>query len=357
MLERERARTDRSGNEFSIILFNIVNSDKQHLNIKALGYLIRKRIRVYDDIGWFEKNKLGILLPETGFDQARKLAQQIGRDIIPRSYDSDYVVLTYPTHWDSNSLNKDRTAGDAARQNEPGSGAAEPKDAATLINQLQTPQDYMPFWKRVMDIVGSAAGLILLLPVLAGVGLFIRIVSPGPILFKQKRVGFMGRTFNCYKFRTMCVNAPAALHNNYFSSLMCSEVPMEKLDTQDVRIIPFGKMLRTSGLDELPQLFNVLKGDMSLIGPRPCIPYEAQEYKLWQRKRFEAVPGITGLWQVNGKNRTTFNEMMRYDVNYTLKKNFLLDIMILLKTIPAVIDQIIEHKSIRRGRARNGKLA
>lgn len=357
ILERERARTDRSGDAFSIILFNIVNSDKHDLNIKALGYLIRKRIRVYDDIGWFEKNRLGILLPDTGFDQAKKLAQQIGNSIIPKSYDSNYVVLTYPTHWDSTNLNKGSNKSDRHKQNQEGAAVVSPEDAEKLINQIRIPQDHMPFWKRVMDVFGSILGLVLLSPVLAGIGIFIKIKSPGPIVFKQKRVGFMGRTFNCYKFRTMHVNAAASLHNRYFNSLMCSETPMKKLDTHDVRIIPFGKVLRKSGLDELPQLFNVLKGDMSLIGPRPCIPYEAQEFKLWQRKRFDAVPGITGLWQVNGKNRTTFNEMMRYDVTYTLKKNLLLDIIILFKTIPAVIDQLIEQKTMKRGNSGNEKFA
>jgi len=357
ILERERARADRSGDEFSIILFNIVNSDNHDLNIKALGYLIRKRIRVYDDIGWFEKNKLGILLPDTSFDQAKKLAEQIGHSIIPNSYDSNYVVLTYPTHWNGNGLNKDLNRNNSHKQDQEGVPTASPRDTEKLIHQLQIPQDYMPLWKRVMDVIGSVAGLILLAPVLVGIGVFIKILSPGPIVFKQKRVGFLGRTFNCYKFRTMHVNATTAPHNHYFSSLMCSEIPMEKLDTHDVRIIPFGKILRKSGLDELPQLFNVLKGDMSLIGPRPCIPYEAREFKLWQRKRFEAVPGITGLWQVNGKNRTTFNEMMRYDVTYALKKNFFLDIMILFKTIPAVVDQLIEQKNMKGDRSGNEKLA
>jgi exopolysaccharide production protein ExoY len=142
----------------------------------------------------------------------------------------------------------------------------------------------------------------------------------------------------------MHVNATAKVHNNYYSTLMSSDVPMEKLDNEDPRIIPFGALLRKMGLDELPQLFNVLKGDMSLIGPRPCIPYEAEEYKIWQRRRFDTVPGLTGLWQVSGKNRTTFNQMMRYDISYADKKNFLLDTKILLKTIPAIIDQVAENK-------------
>jgi lipopolysaccharide/colanic/teichoic acid biosynthesis glycosyltransferase len=172
------------------------------------------------------------------------------------------------------------------------------------------------------------------------IAMLIKMVSPGPVLFKQKRVGYMGKTFFCWKFRTMGLGASTSLHQNYLSKLMNNEIPMAKLDDADKRIIPFGKFMRKSGLDELPQLFNVLCGEMSLIGPRPCIPYESRQFLNWQHKRFDAVPGITGLWQVNGKNMTTFNEMMRYDISYTKKKSLWLDIKILFKTLPVIIHQV-----------------
>ena len=183
----------------------------------------------------------------------------------------------------------------------------------------------MPPWKRMMDILGAAVGLLLLLPVGMLIAAYIKHVSTGPVLFTQRRIGFLGKQFLCFKFRTMHINAKISVHNNYLKELMGNETPMEKLDTHDHRIIPYGRLLRKSGLDELPQLLNVLFGDMSLIGPRPCIPYEAEHYQQWQLKRFEAVPGITGLWQVNGKNKTTFNAMMRYDIRYALKKNIIMD--------------------------------
>jgi lipopolysaccharide/colanic/teichoic acid biosynthesis glycosyltransferase len=139
----------------------------------------------------------------------------------------------------------------------------------------------------------------------------------------------------------MHVNADTSVHKRYLRELMHNEKSMVKLDDgKDKRIIPFGRILRASGIDELPQLLNVLLGDMSLVGPRPCIPYEASEFHPWQIRRFDTIPGLTGLWQVSGKNRTTFKEMIRLDIAYTKKRAFLLDMRIFLKTIPAIINQV-----------------
>ncbi|MBN2106096.1 MAG: sugar transferase [Deltaproteobacteria bacterium] len=218
-----------------------------------------------------------------------------------------------------------------------------------LLRELHISAAQMPPWKRIMDIVGASAGLLLLMPLFMLIAAYIKSVSPGPVLFKQKRVGFLGRPFLCFKFRTMHINASTTVHNAYFKNLTGSESPMEKLDAHDPRIIPYGRLLRKSGLDELPQLLNVLLGDMSLIGPRPCIPYEAENYQQWQLKRFEAVPGITGLWQVNGKNNTTFTAMIRFDIRYALKKNIIMDAGIFLKTIPAVISMAMERKAVKTG--------
>ena len=160
-------------------------------------------------------------------------------------------------------------------------------------------------------------------------------------------MGHGGKRFICWKFRTMKVDADGSVHRDYVRNLIKSgasngsEKPMVKLDSSDdLRIIPLGRLLRQSGLDELPQLINVLRGEMSLVGPRPCIVYEAQDYLPWHRERFDAVPGLTGLWQVGGKNKTTFTEMMRLDVAYEKQKSFWLDVKILLRTLPAIMDQI-----------------
>jgi lipopolysaccharide/colanic/teichoic acid biosynthesis glycosyltransferase len=214
-----------------------------------------------------------------------------------------------------------------------------------------------PPWKRRLDLVLVFAALPVFLPLMALIALIIRMVSVGPALFKQERVGYMGGRFLCYKFRTMYVNSDTGVHQGHLSQLMKSDAPMMKMDAKgDPRIIPFGRLLRASGLDELPQLINVLLGDMSLVGPRPCVAYEYENYLPWQRERFNSLPGLTGLWQVSGKNRTTFTEMIRLDIEYSRSKTLWLDLKIILKTIPALMIQLVEMLLRKNARSQSGKL-
>lgn len=185
----------------------------------------------------------------------------------------------------------------------------------------------------------------LLMPLMMLIALIIRTVSAGPVLFKQERIGYRGGRFLCYKFRTMFVNADTGIHQGHLNQLMNSDAPMMKMDSKgDPRIITFGRLLRASGLDELPQLINVLFGDMSLVGPRPCVSYEYEKYLPWQRERFNTLPGLTGLWQVSGKNRTTFTEMIELDIKYARSKTLWLDLKIIFKTIPALMIQMWETR-------------
>jgi lipopolysaccharide/colanic/teichoic acid biosynthesis glycosyltransferase len=207
----------------------------------------------------------------------------------------------------------------------------------------------MPGWKRALDIVLILLSLPLLAPLMLAVAAGIKLVSDGPVLFRQERIGFFGRGFMCLKFRTMAVGQHASVHQEHLNELMVSNRPMTKMDcTGDRRIIPFGLLLRASGLDELPQIFNVLSGDMSLVGPRPCVRYEYEMYQPWQKERFNAVPGLTGLWQVSGKNRTTFEQMIRFDIEYSRRKSFWLDCKIILKTIPALLAQMSDGRRMRK---------
>ena len=204
---------------------------------------------------------------------------------------------------------------------------------------------WIPRWKRILDVSITLLALPLAVPLAGFIAVLIRMVSEGPVLFKQERVGFLGQRFMCFKFRTMFVGADATVHQGHLHRLMDSNTPMTKMDSHgDPRIIPFGRLLRSSGLDELPQLINVLRGEMSLAGPRPCMPYEYDRYLPWQRERFSTLPGLTGLWQVSGKNRTTFVEMIQLDIKYARGKNLWLDLGILLQTIPALIIQVWETR-------------
>jgi exopolysaccharide production protein ExoY len=153
----------------------------------------------------------------------------------------------------------------------------------------------------------------------------------------------------CFKFRTMFANTDPAIHQGHLDQLIGSDQPMVKMDLKgDPRIIPFGVPLRSSGLDELPQLINVLRGEMSLVGPRPCVTYEFDKYLPWQKERFDTLPGLTGLWQVSGKNRTTFDEMIQFDIEYVREKTPAMDLRIIFMTIPALLVQMHDTRKGRK---------
>jgi lipopolysaccharide/colanic/teichoic acid biosynthesis glycosyltransferase len=207
----------------------------------------------------------------------------------------------------------------------------------------------IPIWKRLLDVTCCVIALPFLALAACWAFFITSITSRGPIFFRQERVGYMGRRFLLYKFRTMHVTASVSDHQVHFSRLMTSNEPMQKLDARgDRRLIPGGWLLRASGLDELPQIINVLRGEMSIVGPRPCIPYEYERYSLWQRDRLRSVPGLTGLWQVSGKNQTTFDEMVSLDIAYAKQLSFASDLGIIFKTIPALVTQVSDTRKARK---------
>ncbi|MBE9503026.1 MAG: sugar transferase [Proteobacteria bacterium] len=203
--------------------------------------------------------------------------------------------------------------------------------------------------KRGIDIVGSIVGILLFSPLFISIPVMIKFTSKGPVLFKQKRVGKFGKRFAFLKFRSMHMNNDDAVHRQYVKALIKSQKraneneedgkkkPVYKL-TNDPRVTPIGEILRKTSMDELPQFFNVLFGEMSLVGPRPPISYELEDYDYWHRMRIlEIKPGITGPWQVGGRSSTTFDEMVRLDLQYINGWSLWLDIKILLKTPWVVI--------------------
>ncbi len=206
-----------------------------------------------------------------------------------------------------------------------------------------------PVWKRALDLACILVLLPGLLPLMALIAAVIKVVSHGPVFFRQERVGLGGKLFRCYKFRTMRHNADTGVHQDHLRTLMHSDRPMTKIDAAgDPRLIPFGAWLRASGLDELPQLINVVRGQMSLVGPRPCTPYEFENYLPWQKERFNTLPGLTGLWQVTGKNKTTFRQMIALDIFYARHKSPFVDAVIMAKTFRTLLEQVREAKARRR---------
>ncbi len=201
----------------------------------------------------------------------------------------------------------------------------------------------IPLWKRTIDLIGASLLIILFLPVCVITIALIEIISPGPIFFKQVRTGYLGKPFFIWKFRTMYLNVDSSLHANKICEEFENDLVLSKVKN-DPRIYPFGNFLRNSCIDEIPQLINVLKGEMSLVGPRPELPYAIEKFKLWHCNRLNVLPGLTGLWQINGKNSTTFTEMIRYDIEYVRRLSFKLEVKILLLTIPAIIRQAWQNR-------------
>jgi lipopolysaccharide/colanic/teichoic acid biosynthesis glycosyltransferase len=211
------------------------------------------------------------------------------------------------------------------------------------------------FARRCLDLVAASALILLFLPVMIGIAVAVRLDSRGPALFRQRRVGYREREFTVFKFRSMRLDADEERHRQYISALIGTDdaakaqtdaadggdgdqdgETLYKLAVDD-RITPVGRRIRSWSVDELPQLFNVVLGDMSLVGPRPAIPYEVESYPAWYSKRFAVKPGLTGLWQVSGRNQRTYEEMVSLDIDYAENRSFLGDLAILAKTPKAVL--------------------
>lgn len=280
-----------------------------------------------DVVGWFKKRQtLGIILPADArqhhtrnTELFRTLEAQAARGFSIQLY-------VHPASDTSN----------------PCPQAFDPLLAPTLHEMR--PRRYNAV-KRLLDLTLSLMLLILLAPVFGVVAALVKLTSRGPVLFKQQRVGHRMRPFVMLKFRTMEVNAPAAIHQEFVSAFITGRQSGDTPDpnrvfkiVKDPRITSIGHFLRRTSLDELPQLWNVLRGDMSLVGPRPPVPYEVAQYKTWHLRRIaEAKPGVTGLWQVKGRSRTTFDEMVRLDLRYVRERSLWTDLRILLATPRAVI--------------------
>jgi lipopolysaccharide/colanic/teichoic acid biosynthesis glycosyltransferase len=308
---------------------------------------IVRRVRTTDQIGMFERMRVGIILPDTDAEGASKLAEDLVIPLQSSGIDISYDIHRYPSLPDqsNNGSNKGHrsTYPKAVQDSKEGVSPIESRcpDVTARCSKTLAPPFTCPWrLKRALDILGSLLALIILSPIMLLAATAIFVVSPGPVIFRQQRLGFLRKSFTIYKFRTMRLNCEQSGHQQYVTALIQGDRPLIKLDTQDPRLIPLGSLLRKCFIDELPQLFNVLVGDMSLVGPRPCLPFEATGFAPWQNGRFNVLPGMTGLWQTRGKENTTFLRMLRYDVAYSHAPTVWLDLRILLRTLPAILSSV-----------------
>lgn len=339
ILQYERSRADREGGYFSVVLFKLEGNDASN---DRLVTILKNSTRLIDHVGWYEKDIVCVVLTATDIDGAKLFAEKIATTVETEYQNGkrplySYDLFRYPDIHDGEGHHDVFTIykGNKLRINE-----------ELMSSFVMT----MPGWKRYLDVFGSMMGLLLLSPLFLSLALYIKLVSKGPVFYKQTRVGYKGRDFTFIKFRTMHQDNDENFHSHHASDFISKmDVPMEKLDDRDPRIIPGGKIMRKACVDELPQLFNVLRGDMSLVGPRPCIPYEAEEYLRWHAQRFDVMPGMTGLWQVSGKNKLTFHQMISLDIAYSRKLTLWNDLRIILRTPPAILGMVSESVAGKLG--------
>ena len=342
LLSIERKRSERSRHPFLLMLIDLLNIPEgfdRHVVAKKLGDALPSVIRDTDIKGWYRYGSMvGVMFTEiTAHEKNLKFSQKNIVDkcdtLLKTALDElefNKIVITwhiFPGRFEKVFIeNSEHT-----------------KMYPDVIARMARKRSHH-FAKRFIDIIGSLFALISFSPIFGVIAALIKLTSEGHVFFKQDRVGLFGKRFVLYKFRSMYMNNDPTIHQEFIKNLIRGEHDKAskqiKLQqggtykiTKDPRVTHVGHLLRKTSLDELPQFFNVLLGDMSLVGPRPAIPYECSEYDVWHRRRLlEMKPGITGLWQVKGRSSTSFDEMVRMDINYVQEWSLWLDIKIILQT-------------------------
>jgi exopolysaccharide biosynthesis polyprenyl glycosylphosphotransferase len=330
-LRVEKRRVDRSKAPLSVALFYFRQKEEYARNI-IHDFLtsLQRSTRESDIKGWIDRDVIGLILPDTDEKGVNRCVEKIANG----NGDLNYSVITgtYPNQIFQKLLTE-----------EEGSPELFPLD-------LDGPMESHGFQialKRGMDILGSLVGLILFSPLMLATAIAIKMTSPGPIIFTQSRLSMKGARFPFYKFRSMYWDVDDKIHREYVTDLIKgnldkinqgnAEGPLYKMKS-DPRVTWVGRIIRKTSIDELPQFFNVLKGEMSLVGPRPPLHYEVEKYEPWHLRRIlDVKPGITGLWQVGGRSTISFNEMIRLDLRYAQNWSLWLDLKILFKTVRALI--------------------
>jgi lipopolysaccharide/colanic/teichoic acid biosynthesis glycosyltransferase len=322
ILGRERARAERTGEPLSVVAFMPPQAHDRTTVVACLVQALQARLRITDEAGWLDDREIGAVLPGTGADGAWKVADDICARLPSGVEPPACAVYAYPS---------ERAGNGRAGTRNGHAGPGVPRDILPMDLLFLRPA---PWWKRVLDVTGALVGLVLCLPLLAAVAVAVKATSRGPVLFRQWRSGQGGRPFLIYKFRTMVDDAEVRKQD--LLALNERDGPAFKIKN-DPRVTRVGRLLRAASLDELPQLWNVLKGDMSLVGPRPLPCHETAACARWQRRRLDVTPGLTCIWQVFGRGGVTFAEWIRMDVRYIRSLSLLQDLKLLALTVPAVI--------------------
>lgn len=339
MIQVERKRSDRSGKPFLVMLLDltpVINGKDRYSNSRnsilqffnKVVKTITVETRDIDIKGWYETGKsVGILFTEITPEGKDKILEKINSGLY-KAFRDTASQINISCHW----YPMDHSA----------FGNGEVRIFYPDPSQLSLRKKFSRIAKRSIDILGSLLGLLIFSPVFLIASIAIKITSAGPVFFRQERVGKGGKTFRIYKFRTMTVKNDESEHREYMKQFIHGQAQAVEDETtgmkvfkmtNDSRVTSIGKILRKTSLDEVPQFINVLLGDMSLVGPRPPIPYEVKEYNLWHRRRvLESKPGITGYWQIEGRSMTNFDSMVRMDIRYINTRSTLFDLKVILKT-------------------------
>ena len=342
LLTHERRRAERSRNPFVLMLLdaNLENGIPAEILGRAVEVILDCK-RETDLVGWYKKDViLGVIFTEVNTDGEQPITEtlrsKIESALIRHLGQGPAAKIAISMHLFPESWDKDHTGWTVDSKLYP--------DLKRKVSRKRLPLVI----KRVMDIAGSGALLFVLSPLLAAIAAIIKLTSKGPVVYEQERLGQLGARFKCMKFRTMYTNNDPKIHQEYVQQFIAGKDGLDKSEKcekpvykliDDPRVTSIGRFLRKTSLDELPQFWNVLRGDMSLVGPRPPVPYEFEVYDIWHRRRvLEVKPGVTGLWQVSGRNRMLFDEMVRLDLRYCQTWSLWLDLKILFATPRAVFN-------------------
>jgi lipopolysaccharide/colanic/teichoic acid biosynthesis glycosyltransferase len=352
ILHRESARCERNGHSFTMVV--IAGAEVRGRNLYRLAKVLCRTARGTDEIGWFDRSRLCAVLPDTDAEGGMAFIRKFAENSYFRGLSPICNLLSYSgrSQVHSQSMDMDQILGNSAVSREVG-GIREAGSSFEGMEACSIAEEYprflkpenmndlgrllvhpLPSWKRAIDLAVASTAIVFALPLMGIAAVAIKLTDRGPVFFKQKRAGLGGRPFTIFKFRTMVVGAEKKQAE--LRGRSDQDGPAFKMK-HDPRITRIGRFLRETSLDELPQLLNVIRGDMSLVGPRPLPLHESDRCDIWHRRRLDVTPGLTCIWQVHGRSKVSFADWVRMDRTYIRARSVWQDLKLMVMTIPSVI--------------------